>query len=336
MTPETVCAVVVTYNRRELLIECLDALRNQTRPVDAVYLVDNASTDDTPELLLEKGYLDLVPETGEEAWERTLKRDDLVVHYLRLSHNQGGSGGFHQGVKRAYQQGYQWLWLMDDDARPQEDALEKLGEYFGAEVAALASLKLDLEGNVLFHHRGYFDFTDPNHLIGPLVLEELKDGNTLVIDHASFVGLLLSRNAVEQVGFPKEDFFLYYDDVEYCIHIQEAGGILLVKSSRIYHHIPQPSYTRKEFIGRKFDFVPFDALWLTYLDTGNYVWLNHKYTKSRWAFYRFLVEGYLYQFVWIVLAGDHKYRRVSLLTQAWIDGWRGNFDNFKPRKILYS
>ncbi|HNS26150.1 MAG TPA: rhamnosyl transferase, partial [Methanobacteriaceae archaeon] len=83
-------------------------------------------------------------------------------------------------------------------------------------------------------------------------------------------------------------------------------------------------------------FVPFDALWLTYLDTGNYVWLNHKYTKSRWAFYRFLVEGYLYQFVWIVLAGDHKYRRVSLLTQAWIDGWRGNFDNFKPRKILYS
>ncbi|HNS25876.1 MAG TPA: glycosyltransferase, partial [Methanobacteriaceae archaeon] len=121
MTPETVCAVVVTYNRRELLIECLDALRNQTRPVDAVYLVDNASTDDTPELLLEKGYLDLVPETGEEAWERTLKRDDLVVHYLRLSHNQGGSGGFHQGVKRAYQQGYQWLWLMDDDARPQED-----------------------------------------------------------------------------------------------------------------------------------------------------------------------------------------------------------------------
>ncbi|MCD6105633.1 MAG: glycosyltransferase, partial [Thermosipho sp. (in: Bacteria)] len=42
---ETVCAVVVTYNRKELLLECLEALRKQTRPLDAIYLIDNASTD---------------------------------------------------------------------------------------------------------------------------------------------------------------------------------------------------------------------------------------------------------------------------------------------------
>jgi GT2 family glycosyltransferase len=50
---ETVCAVVVTYNRKELLIECLDALCKQTRPIDAMYIIDNFSNDGTAELLLE-------------------------------------------------------------------------------------------------------------------------------------------------------------------------------------------------------------------------------------------------------------------------------------------
>lgn len=49
---DTVCAVVVTYNRKGLLIECLEALRRQTRPLQAIYLIDNASTDGTPEFLL--------------------------------------------------------------------------------------------------------------------------------------------------------------------------------------------------------------------------------------------------------------------------------------------
>ena len=55
---EKIAAVVVTYNRKDLLKECLDALLNQTRPLDSIILIDNASTDGTPEFLKEKGYLD--------------------------------------------------------------------------------------------------------------------------------------------------------------------------------------------------------------------------------------------------------------------------------------
>ena len=49
--PERVCAVVVTYNRVELLRECLTALESQTRPVDRILVVDNKSTDGTPEIV---------------------------------------------------------------------------------------------------------------------------------------------------------------------------------------------------------------------------------------------------------------------------------------------
>ena len=57
MNKETVCAVVVTYNRKNHLLECLEGLRKQTRPIDAIYLVDNASTDGTPDLYLKKDLL---------------------------------------------------------------------------------------------------------------------------------------------------------------------------------------------------------------------------------------------------------------------------------------
>ena len=111
-TKDTVCAVVVTYNRKNLLLECLEALRKQTRPVQAIYLIDNASTDGTPELLLEKKYIKkLPPENLTEPWEEEFEVRNLTdgqpikLHYVRMHQNTGGAGGFHEGVKRAYEKG---------------------------------------------------------------------------------------------------------------------------------------------------------------------------------------------------------------------------------------
>jgi len=130
---ESVCAVVVTYNRKNLLIECLEALRKQTRPIQGIYLIDNASTDKTPNLLLKKGYINTLPNGNlTKPWEKESKIKNLTngqvikFYYVRMNKNCGGSGGFHEGVKRAYLEGYDWLWLMDDDVGPLEDCLENM------------------------------------------------------------------------------------------------------------------------------------------------------------------------------------------------------------------
>jgi rhamnopyranosyl-N-acetylglucosaminyl-diphospho-decaprenol beta-1,3/1,4-galactofuranosyltransferase len=104
-----VCAAVVTYNRRELLVECLEALLAQTHALQSIVVVDNASTDGTPELLRERGLLD---------------RDD--VRLLRLAENRGGAGGFAAAVEATRAQDCDWIWLMDDDSEPVPDALERL------------------------------------------------------------------------------------------------------------------------------------------------------------------------------------------------------------------
>ena len=75
----SVIAVVVTYNRKDLLLEALQHLFNQTAPLD-ILVVDNASTDGTKEAL--EPYMD-------------------SIQYLNTGKNMGGAGGFYTGTKWA-------------------------------------------------------------------------------------------------------------------------------------------------------------------------------------------------------------------------------------------
>ncbi|MFY9636747.1 MAG: glycosyltransferase, partial [Cellulosimicrobium cellulans] len=93
---EQVAAVVVTYNRVDKLGRVLDSILAQTRPVDRLIVIDNASTDSTPQLL-------------------SVYDDDPRVEIVRLDSNTGGAGGFSAGMERAYERGADWVWIMDDD-----------------------------------------------------------------------------------------------------------------------------------------------------------------------------------------------------------------------------
>ena len=102
---DKVIAVVVTYNRQFLLAQCISALKNQTRKIDKILVINNGSTDNT------------------EAWLRSQPDIDFITQ-----ENVGGAGGFYTGIKTGYERKYNWIWLMDDDGYPKEDALEKLLE----------------------------------------------------------------------------------------------------------------------------------------------------------------------------------------------------------------
>src|SRR4051812_2158215 len=107
----SVAAVVVTYNRKDYLEKLMPTLLASQRPLDAIYVVDNNSTDGTQDFLAEH-YGD-VP----------------TVHPVLLDTNTGGSGGFYTGVKEAYADGHNWFWLMDDDVTAIADGLEGLLRY---------------------------------------------------------------------------------------------------------------------------------------------------------------------------------------------------------------
>lgn len=207
----TVAAVVVTYNRKDLLAECLDALRSQSRPPDGIIIIDNASNDGTWEALDERGY------TSEDN-----------VRYMRLADNSGGAGGFCAGIEEGCRLGYDWLWLMDDDAVPFADALEQLMAH--AEDTATVYGSATVNGEDLAWP---VCLIDESHRI---VNQWASLPEHAVTNMQPFLGFLISRRLVAQIGLPDASYFIAADDVEYCIRARRAGGrVVVIKNSRIQH-----------------------------------------------------------------------------------------------------
>lgn len=211
---DTVCAVVVTFNRRELLRECLAAVGAQTRAVDAVLVVDNASTDGTAEIVADE-----FPD----------------VELVTLPQNIGGAGGNHAGIARALDQGHRWLWLMDDDTIPTPEALERLldapAQLEGLpEPIMLASKVVWTDGRL---HP--MNWPDPRVAdVGREFLPAVERG-FVPIRTATFPSLLVRRDAIERHGLPRAGFFIWYDDTEWTARLLRSEAGYLVLSSVAVH-----------------------------------------------------------------------------------------------------
>lgn len=200
-----IAAVVVTYNRKELLCECIDALLSQTRSVDTIIVLDNASTDGTIELFRRE-------------------YDIPTIKYIRMEHNLGGAGGFYEGIKFAHIQNFEWIWVMDDDTIPEPDALEQLClsiKYLPDNIAFIASSVYGLNGEamnlpVLDNRKvaatGYADWY------------RYLDKGLVKITCATFVSVLINNRAIKKVGFPYKKFFIWGDDWEYTLRLTNYYG----------------------------------------------------------------------------------------------------------------
>ena len=278
----TVCAVVVTYNRKNLLIECLEALKKQTTPIEGIYIIDNASTDGTPDLLKEKGYIkELPPVNLTEPWEKEFEIKNLVdcnpikIHYVRMHENTGGAGGFYEGVKRAYEKGYDWLWLMDDDTLPQEEAmsklLEKIYELKNVNLGFVTSKVLWIDGTPHI-----MNIPSIKPLVNNIPFNFYENKNVLVVESASFVSLLLNRKVVKKIGLPIKEFFLWADDVEYTLRITKHGFLGFYVKDSIVIHKTKTNYSSKDVYD-----------WRFYYNVRNWLWIYKKYYKQKFIFYFF-------------------------------------------------
>ena len=346
MNSNKICAVVVTYNRKDLLLECLEALKNQSKPLDAIYIIDNASSDGTSEILLEKEYIELSKDHSNKNWKKystiqNFTNKDINICYIKLNKNTGGAGGFYEGVKRAYEDGYDWLWLMDDDAEPLKDSLEKLTGYINEDnISALASVVKTVDNQIVPLHRKIFDFKSlRNFNISKTIDPELIENNkVLKIDDASFVGVLINRTSIREIGFPKKEFFIHGDDTEYSIRLRSVGDILLINDSVISHktNFNASKFAKKFIFGRKFYRAKYKNYWLNYYAVRNNTWLLKKYRRPVPFIWVILLSSWLVSTSAIILLDDHKYKRIKFLTSAYLDGLKNNFDNEKPKRILYN
>ena len=309
----SICAVVVTFNRKALLAECLTALSNQTRRLNEIIVIDNASSDGT-EVLFKAQFLD--------------------VTYLRLPENIGGAGGFHEGMKLAYEKGHDWIWVMDDDAVAMPDALEKLARspaILVDNVYAMASTVLDRDRRIVQWHRNIFDCRRLEET--PVDADRYRD-EYFQMDTASFVGLLVSRKAIKDVGLPLKDLFIYYDDCEYSLRMRQKGIILTVPASKVFHS----SGSLDPGTGKPIKWLR-PSGWGQYYVTRNHIYTYRKYARpgllfDRLSFYIIVGLGLVYGVLQTLLFREYKFQSLRIRLCGTWDGLRGKLDknnNFLPR-----
>ena len=264
MSPRVV-AVVVTWNRRQLLEESLAALAAQTHAPIEVVVVDNASTDGTTDLLRDSyAHLD-------------------VVH---LGANTGGAGGFAAGIERALTHEPDLVWLLDDDTVPTTTAAAELVRAWstyrgqGGRPAVLASRVVWTDGR---DH----PMTTPRRKPGASRTEvaAARSVGAVPIRSASFVSIMCDADVVGERGLPVADYFLWNDDFEYSTRLIRDRVGLYVPSSVVEHKTKVFGSTDAD-PGERFFFEVRNKVWMftrsTSLSPAEKV-LYGGSTARRWA-----------------------------------------------------
>ena len=271
-----VTAVVVTYNRLELLKENIEALKRQTVSNLKILIVDNNSSDGTGEFL------------------KNLHCENVDVLYL--DENIGGAGGFFYGMKKAYEDGADAVWIMDDDTIPNEDALKRL-----------------LEADVSLAHNYGFLASDVRWIDGsPCVMNQVhrieKNLETYDrIDTATFVSLLIPKETVVNIGLPIKEYFIWGDDKEYTLRASDYKPCYFVPDSLVTHKM-------KSNVGSNIctdDLERIDRYFYAY--RNDYVTAKKRGKKSVAVYY----AGFALNFLRVLLkSGEGKEKRLAVMKKG--------------------
>lgn len=295
-----IISVIVTYNRSKLLRRCIEAVLKQSFGVSKLIVVDNASTDNTNEVVR--------------------NFNDSRIEYIRLDSNKGGAGGFHEGVKRAYAYNdCDAVWVMDDDGIPAEECLRNLVVHLdGHDFISPLVLDIDSKTDLSF----------------PYIAEKTKEevetkyGSDGIIQNYScpFNGLLLSNNLLKVCGFPKEDMFIWGDEVEYQYRAIHYGfKPCSIINAKFYH--PKDRMVFKKDILGKHTIIDVDSDLRRYCKYRNYAYTLKKYCSISKNVV-FIVKYSLY-----FILQKKSLKGLEFWIRAVYDGYTNNFKNH--RKYLY-
>lgn len=221
---EKIGVVIVTYNRLEKLKKALEAYENQKMKPSVIIVVDNNSTDGT------KDYL--------KNWqnESFMCRKNVIF----LDNNIGGSGGFSVGVKEAISEDCEWIWVADDDAFPEFDAIEiadneikKLEDDHSENVVAICGAVINNGAIDLAHRRmiknNFLSIKEEN------IDKSMYNKASFYLNAFSYVGSIISKAAINKVGLIDRNYFIYYDDTEHSYRLSLVGKIKCFPSIKIMH-----------------------------------------------------------------------------------------------------
>lgn len=296
MIDKEICAVVVTYNRKELLIRCINQILLQTRVPD-ILIFDNYSSDGTKDYLIQK---------------KILQKSN--VRYFKADRNMGGAGGFSVGTQMAFEAGYQYIWLMDDDGYPYNaDTLHNLYEMALKENTK----KIMLNSLVICNNQKDLCFTlkGKNKYTDILLLE--KDG-VIEGDINPFNGTFITNEVVNIIGVPNAEFFIYGDEKEYFMRAKLNKIKIMTVLDSLFFHSNVP--VKVIHILWKKKYYREDKIWQIYYEKRNQTYITKLYSDN-WHVFVYIMRSF---FDFLCYKKD-RIRKIKIHFKGIKDGLKGDF-----------
>ena len=288
----TIAAVIVTFNRKELLLKNIEMCFSQQREIDKIIIIDNHSEDGTRTYIFNK-----------------ISKANLdKIDYVYLEKNIGGAGGFSYGVKYAMERTYDYIWLMDDDGYPFNNMTLQNLVYF-LEKQELLKKPVWLNSLVCCNDTDLsFGIFINNHIVSKRASIDVE----FVMNTANpFNGTLLSKELVKTIGLPREDYFIKGDEKEYLSRAQkEHTDIYTICNSLYYHPTPRRENGSFSIFGKKIE-NSVEAGWKEYYNVRNTCLNNQLYSDS-WLYNS--VRFYLGRVLKILIYSNKKIETLKLCT----------------------
>lgn len=221
--PPSIAVLIVTWNRRADVLECIGSVCASDYPGDRlrIYVVDNGSSDDTSSEIEAK-----YPE----------------VRLIKCAENLGFAGGNNVGLNRVLQGEAEAVFLLNDDALVEQGAIRFLAEAaFVDESLGVTAPKILLHSDptVIWSAGGLVDRS--SGVATQRYYGEPDDGRgdaPCDLDYAVGCAALVKRRVIEEVGFLDPRFYLYYEETDWCRRIRDAGyRIRYIPESRVMHKV---------------------------------------------------------------------------------------------------
>lgn len=295
-------SVVVTFNRKLLLVQAIQSLLKQNIPPEKIVIIDNHSTDGTEKLI-----------------KTTFKSDYEFLDYILLDENVGGSAGFGKGVQEALKYDVDWVSISDDDAIYHHDFFSNISDAIKNNPTVkvfTGSVSLP-NGDLQLSHR--------RRITSAVTLKQVpvkksEYTNNFYLDVFTFVGVVLNKELIKRIGFPEKDYFIWYDDTEYAMRSRKQTKIINVSNACIEHKVKLESNYKPS--------------WKVYYGIRNRIITERKYTTNVFKFYIHNIALLGREIMGIFVKSKYKSFRLFLF-KTYLNGFWDGFNHKMGKNKKY-
>ncbi|MBD3348004.1 MAG: glycosyltransferase [Candidatus Eisenbacteria bacterium] len=225
MPEPQVVAVVVNWNGKEHLRECLSSLDEQDYEGLRIIVVDNASSDGSPDLV---------------------RRDFPGVSLVENASNEGYASGANRGLHEAREMGADYVLLLNNDLRLASDAVRALVAAFPENPrAAFVGPKIYYADrpDVIWSFGGRISWWTGNiYHVGLRERDEGQYSRPVSCDYVTGCAVMIALDALDEIGPMDTGYFMYNEDTDWCVRASRLGyDVVVTPRARIWHKVSMSS-----------------------------------------------------------------------------------------------